>query len=138
VRAPYRRIVFSPKSAVNRNVGLGCLLVPSSPVKRSRLVAGGVGISVEQSAHRLQVSPPTIRKWIGEGLLDAIPGRKPVEVDPRSVVAVERVLENVKKSYPSREWTRALAAFLHDRDLAQTLGIAEAIEENKRAEYVDR
>jgi hypothetical protein len=107
----------------NRNVGLGCLLV---------------GISVEQSAHRLQVSPPTIRKWIGEGLLDAIPGRKPVEVDPRSVVTVEHVLENVKKSYPSREWTRALAAFLHDRDLAQTLGLAEAIEEAERGEYVDR
>ncbi len=51
---------------------------------------------------------------------------------------VERVLENVKKSYPSREWTRALAAFLHDRDLAQTLGLAEAIEEAERGEYVDR
>jgi transposase len=112
--------------------------VPSSPVKRSRLVVGDEGISVEQSARRLQVSPPTIRKWIGEGLLDAIPGREPVEVDPRSVVTVERVLENVKKSYPSREWTRALAAFLHDRDLAQTLGVVEAIEEAERGEYVDR
>lgn len=112
--------------------------MPSPPVKRSRLVAGGVGISVEQSARRLQVSPPTIRKWIGEGFLDAIPDRKPVEVDPRSVVIVERVLENVKKSYPSRGWTRALAAFLHDRDLVQKVGVAEAIEEAERGEYIDR
>ena len=92
----------------------------------------------QRSARRLQVSPPTIRKWIGERLLDAIPDRKPVEVDPRSVVRVERVLENVRKSYPSREWTRALAAFLHDRDLVQKLGVAEAIEEIERGEYVDR
>jgi hypothetical protein len=112
--------------------------VPSSPVKRSRLVVGDEGISIEQSARRLQVSPPTIREWIGEGLLDAIPGRKPVEVDPRSVVRVERVLENVRKSYPSHEWTRALAAFLHDRDLVQKLGVAEAIDEAERGEYVDR
>jgi hypothetical protein len=105
---------------------------------RLRATLGDVGISVEQSARRLQVSPPTIRKWIGEGFLDAIPDRKPVEVDPRSVVRVERVLENVRKSYPSREWTRALAAFLHDRDLVQKLGVAEAIDEAERGEYVDR
>lgn len=105
---------------------------------RLRDTLGDVGISVEQSARRLQVSPPTIRKWIGEGLLNAIPGRKPVEVDPRSVVRVERVLENVRKSYPSREWTRALAAFLHDRDLVEKLGVAEAIEEIERGQYVDR
>lgn len=101
---------------------------------RLRDTLGDVGISVEQSARRLQVSPPTIRKWIGEGLLRQVPDRKPVEVDPRSVVRVERVLENVRKSYPSREWTRALAAFLHDRDLVQKLGVDEA----ESGEYVDR
>jgi len=101
---------------------------------RLRDTLGDVGISVEQSARRLQVSPPTIRKWIGEGLLRQVPDRKPVEVDPRSVVRVERVLENVRKSYPSRDWTRALAAFLHDRDLVQKLGVDEV----ERGEYVDR
>lgn len=105
---------------------------------RLRATLGDVGISVEQSARRLQVSQPTVRKWIGEGLLDAIPGRKPVEVDPRSVVRVEQVLGNVRESYPSREWTRALAAFLHDRDLARKLGVAKAIDEAGRGEYVDR
>lgn len=99
---------------------------------------GTGGVSVEQAAQRLQVTDPTVRKWIGEGLLDAIPDRKPVEVDPRSVVRVERVLENVRESYPSREWTRALAAFLHDRDLAQKLGVSKAIDESERGAYVDR
>ncbi|NLT06675.1 MAG: hypothetical protein GXY03_10255 [Solirubrobacterales bacterium] len=101
-----------------------------------RATLGDVGISVEQAARRLQASQPTIRKWIGEGFLDAIPGRRPVEVDPRSVVRVERVLENVREAYPSREWTRALAAFLHDRDLTRELGVAEAMAE--RGGYVDR
>lgn len=98
---------------------------------------GTGGVSVEQAAQRLRVTDPTVRKWIGEGFLDAISDRKPLEVDPRSVVRVERVLENVRESYPSREWTRALAAFLHDRDLVRKLGVAEAIEEIERGEYVE-
>jgi len=84
---------------------------------RLRDTLGDAGISVEQSARRLQVSPPTIRKWIGEGLLRQVPDRKPVEIDPRSIVQVERVLASVRKNYSTRHWTQALGAFLHDRDL---------------------
>lgn len=95
------------------------------------------GVSVEQTAHRLDVTAPTVRKWIREGFLEAIQGRKPVEVDARSVVLVERVLDHVREAYPTRQWTRALAALLHDRDLLAQDWALEGIEQAKRDEFVD-
>lgn len=95
------------------------------------------GVSVEQTAHRLDVTAPTVRKWIREGFLDSVQGRKPVEVDARSVVRVERVLEDVREAYPTRQWTRALAAVLHDRDLLAQDWAREGAEQAKRNEFVD-
>ena len=95
------------------------------------------GVSVEQTAQRLNVTAPTVRKWIREGFLQAVPGRKPVEVDARSVVRVERVLDDVREAYPTRQWSRALAALLHDRDLLAHNWAREGIEQAKRDEFVD-
>ncbi len=95
------------------------------------------GVSVEQAAHRLDVTAPTVRKWIREGFLEAIQGRKPVEVDASSVVRVERVLDDVRQAYPTRQWTRALAALLHDRDLLAQDWAREGIEQAKRDEFID-
>jgi hypothetical protein len=76
-----------------------------------------IGLSVEQAAERLDVTAPTIRKWPKDGLLTQTPGRKPAEIDPRSIIEVQRALSSVRASYPARQWTKALAAYLHDRDL---------------------
>jgi len=75
------------------------------------------GLSVAQAAGRLEVSEPTIRKWLAEGLLERVEGHKPVEIIQRSVIEVERVLGTIRESYPARRWSEALAAFLRDRDL---------------------
>lgn len=87
----------------------------SARVQKALDLSGG--LSVAQAAERLEVSEPTIRKWLGEGVLERVEGHKPVEVAQRSVIEVERVLGAVRESYPARRWSEALAAFLHDRDL---------------------
>ncbi len=89
-------------------------------------------------ARRLQVSPSTIRKWIGEGLPRQVPDHVPVEVDPRSMVEIERVLAKVREKYPSREWAQALAAFLHDRDVLGQGWAAAGAAELERDKFVDR
>lgn len=66
---------------------------------------------------RLEVSEPTIRKWLAEGLLERVEDHKRVEITQRSVIAVEWVLGTVREGYPARRWSEALAAFLHDRNL---------------------
>ena len=94
------------------------------------------GLRVEQAAARLEVSKPTIKKWIGEGLLEAVPDRAPAEVTQESVVRVERILWFVRENFPARTWAQQLAAYLHDRDLQQQEWFRAGLE-RKRGEYVE-
>lgn len=96
------------------------------------------GLSVAQAAERLEVSEPTVRKWLAECLLERVAGHKPVEIAQRSVIEVERVLGMVRESYPSRRWSEALAAFLHDRDLLGQEWAREGVEQLRRGELIER
>jgi transposase-like protein len=95
------------------------------------------GLTVSQTAERLDVSEPTVRKWLAEGLLERIEGRKPVEVSQPSVIKVERILQGVRENYPARQWSEALAAFLHDRDLLSQPEVQRGIAQFKRGEFVE-
>jgi transposase len=97
-----------------------------------------IGLSVEQAAERLNVTAPTIRKWIKDGVLTQTPGRKPAEIDPHSLIEVQRALSSVRANYPARQWTKALAAYLHDRDLQSQDWVAKGLRELERGEYVER
>ncbi|HEX5761532.1 MAG TPA: hypothetical protein VFY04_00220 [Solirubrobacterales bacterium] len=92
------------------------------------------GLSVAQAAERLEVSEPTARKWLGEGLLERVEGQKPVKIAQRSVIEVERVLGTIRESYPARRWSEALAAFLHDRDLLGQEWAREGVEQHRHGE----
>lgn len=96
------------------------------------------GLSVAQAAERLDVSEPTIRKWLAEGLLERVEGHKPVEITQRSVIEVERILGTVRESYPARRWSEALAAFLHDRDLLGQEWAREGVEQLRQGELIER
>jgi DNA-binding transcriptional regulator YiaG len=96
------------------------------------------GLSVAQAAERLEVSEPTVRKWLAEGLLERVEDHKPVEVTQRSVIEVERVLGAVRESYPARRWSEALAAFLHDRDLLGQEWAREGVEQLRQGELIER
>lgn len=96
------------------------------------------GLSVAQTAERLQVSEPTVRKWIADELLERAGGRKPIEVSQRSVIDLERVLATVRESYPARRWTETLAAFMHDRDLLGQEWAHRGVEQLRRGELIER
>ena len=96
------------------------------------------GLSVAQAAERLEVSEPTVRKWLAEGLLERVEDHKPVEIAQRSVIDVERVLGTVRESYPSRRWSEVLAAFLHDRDLLGQEWVRQGVEQMRRGELIER
>ncbi|WP_027005917.1 DNA-binding protein [Conexibacter woesei] len=103
----------------------------------SEALEAPVGVTVDQAAAKLRVTPPTVRKWVGEGLLRALEGRKPVEIEPRSVVEVERILLQVRDSYPSRKWTEALAAYLHDQHVQGDESFQRAAEQARRGDLVE-
>jgi primosomal protein N' len=96
------------------------------------------GLSVAQAAERLEVSEPTVRKWLAEGLLERVEDHKPVEIAQRSVIEVERVLDTVRESYPARRWSEALAAFLHDRDLLGQEWAREGVTQLRHGELIER
>ncbi len=97
-----------------------------------------IGVTVEQAAERLDVTAPTVRKWLTEGLLRRTEGRKPVEVDPRSLIELQHALARVRDSYPARQWSKALAAYLHDRDLQSQAWFVKGRREHERGEFVER
>lgn len=123
----------SGEIGIPRVVGvLGAIVVGVDPEARS---------ACRQEAHcarplspleRLEVSEPTIRKWLAEGLLERVEGHKPVEVVQRSVIEFEQVLDTVRESYPVRRWSEALAAFRHDRDLLGQEWAREGAEQHRR------
>lgn len=94
-----------------------------------------VGLSVGQTASRLGVSEPTVRKWLAEGLLDAVPARKPIEVSQDSLVRLEALLARVSEALPERNMARALAVYLHDRALLDEDWVAEGIAAFRRGEF---
>ena len=75
----------------------------------------------------MEVSQPTVRKWLREGLLERVPDSRPAQVTPDSVISVRDILGRVRASYREREWTRALAAYLHDRDLQDQPWLREGL-----------
>lgn len=97
-----------------------------------------IGITVAQTAAYLEVTEPTVRKWIQEGLLETIDDRKPIEITQESARKLNIALEQVRQAYPGRQWTKALAVYLHDRDLRRQDWVAQGIDELRRGELVDR
>jgi transposase-like protein len=97
-----------------------------------------IGVTIEQAAERLDVTAPTVRKWLREGLLRRTEGRKPVEVDPRSLIELHRALATVREEYPARQWSKALAAYLHDRDLQSQAWFTKGRSEFERGEFIER
>lgn len=128
--------------SVNRNEKSAIVVVLSRLDEIARRLLDDLdsptGITVAQAAAHLEVTEPTIRKWVRENLLKTIDGRKPIEITQDSVREVKQALEQVRKVHPTRQWSKALGAYLHDRDLRQQDWVATGIEQLKRGELVKR
>jgi len=96
-----------------------------------------IGVPVEQAAERLDVTAPTVRKWLKDGLLRRTEGRKPLEVEPRSLIEVQHVLARVRDAYPAQQWSKVLAAYLHDRDLQGQSWASKGQRELERGEFIE-
>jgi len=80
-------------------------------------LAAPPGVPVEQAAERLGVTGTTVRKWLRLGLIEAVPKASPQRISDDSLLALEDVFARVRETFPERAWPKALAAYLHDREL---------------------
>lgn len=95
-----------------------------------------LGVSVGQAAERLQVSQPTVRKWVRDGYLRALPEVKPAEISTESVLEMHAVLRRVCQAADEREPARALAAYLHDRAILDSGDFQRAFEDARAGRVV--
>ena len=53
------------------------------------------------------------------------------------MVEVERILSRVRDNFPSRKWTEALAAYLHDQHVQNDESFKRAAEQARRGELIE-
>jgi hypothetical protein len=68
------------------------------------------GIPVAQAARRLEVSQPTVRAWLSRGVLAAVTGAQPEEVEIESLLRVTNALAESRARGRGRDWVEHLAA----------------------------
>lgn len=75
----------------------------------------GDGVPVSVAARLLDVAEPTVRTWIERGVLDAVPGSKPVSVTPRSLGEALAASTTIRRIGQDERLLRRLLDALEDQ-----------------------
>lgn len=97
-------------------------------------IGHAAGVPVAQAARRLGVSVPTVRSWIARGVLQAIEGSSPVEIEPESLRSVGRALDELRERGQDREWLQALVDYLDDLQARRSPALEKGLQQLKRGE----
>lgn len=89
-----------------------------------------LGVPVSVSARLLDVSQPTVRAWIGRGLLETIPEKTPTRVSADSLGEVLAAIAEIRSSNEQGPLAGRVLQVLHDR--------RDRAELDDRAEELDR
>lgn len=81
---------------------------------RDRLADRDRGAKVSEAARALGVTAPTIRSWIDLGLLDPVTDARPVRVNVRSLAAVKRAVDLIRKHADDRRLVVHVMRVLRD------------------------
>lgn len=73
------------------------------------------GAKVSEAATVLGLSQPTVRAWIGSGLLGTVAGSKPVRIDVLALAETKRALDLVREHADDRPLLVAVMRVLRDR-----------------------
>ena len=96
------------------------------------------GLSIEQTADRLDVTAPTIRKWLSEGLLARVAGRrKPIEIDQQSVETVEHALKARPGELPGAQMVAGTGGLPARPDVQSTPSFQKGLEDATRGDLIE-
>jgi len=73
------------------------------------------GAKVSEAAKVLGLSQPTVRAWIGAGLLDPIAGTTPLRVEVLSLAEAKRPLDLIRRHKDDRQLLVQVMRILRDR-----------------------
>lgn len=91
------------------------------------------GVPVAQAARLLDVSQPTVRAWLGRGVLVAIQGSRPEEVEIDSLRCVRDALGELRARGRDRGWVEQLASYIQSSQ-ARPNSLEEGLEQLRRGE----
>lgn len=91
------------------------------------------GVPVAQAARRLEVSQPTVRAWLGRGVLVAVPGARPEEVQIDSLRRVRDALEEMRARGRDRDWIEELVEYIRSAE-PRSNALDEGLEQLRRGE----
>ncbi|MDA8283653.1 MAG: hypothetical protein M0Z42_10275 [Actinomycetota bacterium] len=87
---------------------------------RDRRLAEVPGVSVSVAARMLGLSPQSVRAWMSAGVLDAVPGSRPIKVSTGRLAEVASLIARLRRAGKDRDLLRAVVDRLEDeRVLAQ-------------------
>ena len=120
-------------AASGQEMGATLALIDGAVARIDR-AAAAPGLSVADAAAYLAVSQPTVRDWLKRGVLEQIPGSKPVLIDRASVRHVHRLLEELRERGKDRDWLRAFVDYVHDMAIRRSPEVRRGIEQMERGE----
>lgn len=92
------------------------------------------GLPVSEAARYLEVSEPTVRAWLGRGLLAVVEDAKPVLVTIPSLRRVGHALAELRTRGQDRDWARALVDHLQDHAARTDPALNAALDELRRGD----
>jgi hypothetical protein len=87
------------------------------------------GLPVVDAATYLQVSEPTVREWLKRGVLNRVPGAKPVLIERESLRGVHRLLAELRERGKDRDWLRTFVDYVHDRAVIRSPAVQRGLAE---------
>lgn len=89
------------------------------------------GLSVAAAADYLEVSEPTVRAWLGKGLLASVDGAKPILIEPTSLRKVHRLLAELRERGTDPAWLRSFVDYVDGLAVLRSPAVQKGLAEMK-------
>lgn len=101
-------------------------------------IPASVGVPVAEVASILDVSQPTVRSWIGLGILEEVPGAPITEVNADTLARAELALAELRSGEPNAgPLARDIQALLEDQDIIARADLNAALAAYAAGETTD-
>jgi excisionase family DNA binding protein len=95
------------------------------------------GAKVSEAARILGVSSPTVRAWIGAGVLAAVPDRTPLRVELSSIAAAKRAADEVRRIKDDAHLLAEVYRVLRDRAALDRPDVRAGIEDLRAGRTIE-
>jgi hypothetical protein len=102
-----------------------------------RVADRDAGAKVSEASDILGVSAPTVRAWIGAGILGAVPDRTPLRVELSSLAATKRAVDEVRRIKDDPHLLADVYRVLRDRAALDRADVREGIEDLRAGRTIE-